>query len=105
MLLAIALFFLGMGAPLWAAPSQTPIPTKQFHPLPGTYEDAEYKSQSLFISLQGWAGWVLIVGIVVAAIAAIIGNYRFAIGITIGCLILYGGAYFLSMIRYAVAMG
>ncbi len=73
--------------------------------MPGNLTDAEFSTKYLFEVAYAWAGWALLVGLVVAALYAMGGRYQVAFGIAGGCCILYGGIYLLAMVRDSMQYG
>ena len=67
--------------------------------LPGTASDAESATQSLYQSLKGWAGWILLIAVVFAGILAAFGSPKAAMGVAIACIIIYGGVWVIGLIR------
>ncbi len=104
----LALFVVAFAgvAPLGVTPARAiyEVPG-QFAQLPGRVDDAEFKTGNLFNRLRGWAGWVLIVSFIIAALFAIAGNYKYAIGIAIAAVLLYGGIYLLALVRSSIVDG
>jgi hypothetical protein len=67
--------------------------------LPGTASDAENATKSLYMSLKGWAGWILLLAVVFAGILAAFGSPKAAMGVAIACIIIYGGVWVIGLIR------
>lgn len=64
-----------------------------------TSGNAETEFKRLFTRLRSFAGFLLIIGIVVAGIFFVMGKHQMAIYVFVGAIVVYGGAFIIQLIN------
>lgn len=68
----------------------------------GSESDAASRSQRLFQTFRTFAGWILLVALVLAGLMAAFGQYKAAWGVAIAAIVIYGGTWIIGMIRESI---
>jgi len=67
--------------------------------------DATVRAGQLFRQFRFFAGWILLIALVLAGLMAAFGQYKAAWGVAIAAIVIYGGTWIIGMIRESINSG